>query len=231
MNKKILIIGIALAAMVINVEAQSPAPLLPPVTAASLGDTNGQIEATTTNVDKTPSPLSQLEIGVTAGYQALTQLSFTNGFAAGPFGIRHNSDYGGGIFARTVNPSGVNVGFALAGIYEHTKDAVTLKSKSSLNFYDATVNISLGGTTVIPFINFPLDYIIESGPATNLKYPKTVYEQSLVGVEKTWRFGKPVPGSKAFALTVEAGEGHCSKWGNGFFQEVAAALTYKPHGW
>ena len=187
--------------------------------------------ATNIVTTKTPTPIQQLGTGLTAGYQALSQLSFTNGLSGGPFGIRHDSDYGGGLFVRTANPTGVNVGFALAGIYEHVKNPVTLKSRSELNFYDATLNISLNGTTVIPFLNYPLDYILESGPATNLKDPKTIYEQSLVGVEKTWRLGSPVAGQRAWAITLQVGEGHCSRWGSGFFQEAAAAITYKPHGW
>jgi len=187
--------------------------------------------ATNTVTTKTPAPVKQLEDGVTAGYKALSQLSFTNGLSGGFFGIRHDSDYGGGIFARTANPTGVNVGFSLAAIYEQTKDKTTLKTHSELNFYDATLNISLNGTTVIPFLNYPLDYVLESGPATNLKDPKTIYEQSLVGVEKTWRFGAGTPGQKGWGLTLQVGEGHCSRWGGGFFQEAAAVITYKPHGW
>ena len=208
-------------------------PSMPPVTAASLGGGNSLIEDSTTAkvVTKTPTPLKQITDGVTEGYDQLKQLSFTNGFSGGPFGIRHNSDYGGGLFVRTANPTGVNVGFGLAAIYEKVTDPVTRKSKSELNLYDATVNISLNGTTAIPFVNWSVDYIIESGPAANLKDANTVYEQSLVGLEKTFKWGGVNPGDKAYALTIEVGEGHFSRWGNGFFQEIALAATYKPHGW
>lgn len=216
--RSFILSALCLCASVANLSAQSATT--PPVAPS----TNQVTTAT-------PAPIKQVETGVMAGYQALSQLSFSNGVTGGPFGIRHNSDYGGGLYIRTANPTGVNVGFGLAGIYEHIKDPVSLKTHSELNFYDATLNISLNGTTVIPFLNYPLDYVIESGPATNLKAPKTIYEQSLVGVEKTWKWGGATPGSHAYALTVEAGEGHCSRWGNGFFQEVAIAFTYKPHGW
>jgi hypothetical protein len=180
---------------------------------------------TTTNVVSDPTPIDQFKVAGSTIYLQVKSLSLTDGFKAIPFGIRHDNDYGGGLALSTANTNGVNAGFALAAISEQTKDPATGKKKREWNFYDATLNISLNGTTTIPFVNWPVDYFLQSGPAFNLKDIKTVYEQSEAGISKSWRLGPHL------ALSVGGGEGHCSRWSSGFYQEGHFALTIKPKGW
>ncbi len=206
MKKIILIIGVALLATVSH--AQS--------------DTNS---VTSTNVVKNPTVLQQLIGAGPAVYTQVKSLSLADGFKVVPFGIRHDNDYGGGFAFSTANTNGVNAGLALAAISEQTTDPVTHLKKRSWNFYDATLNISLNGTTTIPFVNWPVDYFIQSGPAFNLKDIKTVYEQSEAGVTKSWILGKHV------GMSIGGGEGHCSRWAQGFYQEAHFALIIKPKGW
>lgn len=113
------------------------------------------------------------------GYNFFKQLSLTNPISAGIFGVQNGrGNYGGGIEVNGVNPnSSVNAGFAVAAIQTETTDANGVKHRG-LNFYDATINLSVSTVETIPILNLPIILRIFSGPFASLNGGVLVGEQS-----------------------------------------------------
>ena len=115
---------------------------------------------------------------VSDGYNVFKNFSMTNPVSIGVFGLKNGSGYGFGLEANEVNQSSaVNAGFALAAIQTETTDALGKKHKG-LDFYDATVNLSLSTTEIIPVLNIPVLLRIFSGPFASLNGGVLIGEQS-----------------------------------------------------
>jgi len=71
------------------------------------------------------------------------------------------------------------------------------------NFYDATINARLGGTTTLPFLRLPLYTYIESGGGYNLSQNVAI-AQAFAG------FTLPIPITETQTLTLGAAIGHIS---------------------
>lgn len=185
MKKLLSIIGVALLATI------SQAQTTPPVPAAPV-PTNGAAA--------TSSLLGDISRVGTDFWAALKDANFANGATVEPFVLYHSGDFGGGLAVTTSSTNGVNVGFALAAIGDHTS--------KRFDFYDATLSIQLGRQVTIPVINLPAYLYVETGPAVNLAHPDTILEQSIAGAKIFFDKGK---------ISIGAGIGQNSEWTEPFY--------------
>lgn len=195
-------IMLAMAVLATDVQAQN----LNPITAASLSPpTNSIAVVTSTN---TTSVIGDLKQAAADGWAALKDLNFGQGIVVEPFGLYHKGDIGGGLAVTTGNTNGLNAGFALATIHD--------SASKRFQFYDATLNISLGKTVTVPLLNIPAYLYVETGPSVNLAHPSTVLEQSIAGVKIFLDKGK---------ISLGGGVGHNSEWSGDTF--LIAHFSYK----
>lgn len=158
MKKTILILTI-IAACALPALAQITMPLYTPITVSNL-------------VVAVPAGVTQV---ASDGYNVFKQLSLTNPISFNLIGIKNGSHYGFGIEANQADTNQlVSAGFGLFAV--QTANATT--GKTSLNFYDATINLSVQQVEMIPIINIPITLRIFSGPFVSLNGGVLMGEQS-----------------------------------------------------
>lgn len=161
-----------------SLNAQTNSAPLPPIDSTLSLSSGTQAEAITNHAGVW-ADLKQL--GGDA-WDALKGLDFANGIRSEPFGIIHDSDWGGGLAITTAKTNGINAGFAVAAITAKHTNKKTGKVERDFDFYDATLSLQLGQ----PFTLFNRLHgyaYVEFGPALNLAHPDTILEQSVAGVK------------------------------------------------
>ena len=120
-------------------------------------------------------------------------------------GIKNGDLWGGGVtISQTPTNSVVGLGFGVFGIQNHVTDAA-LKTTTKLQFYDATLSLSVKQVETIPVLNLPVVFRIETGPALKLSGGSgELMEQSAAMGSVTFDWFKGWP------LTISGGVIHCS---------------------
>jgi hypothetical protein len=122
------------------------------------------------------------------GYNFWKTLSLTNPLSINLVGLKNGKLFGGGIEVNPVNTnSAVSAGFGLFGIQTTKAATATAKAQTSLDFYDATINLSVSQVENIPVLNIPITLRIFSGPFASLNGGVLIGEQSGVTGDVAFR--------------------------------------------
>lgn len=188
----------------------------------TLPATNTPAVTATNSMDQFISAGKQVLID---GWSALKGANFGDGLVAGPFAIYHNGDWGVGAQVSTAHTNGVNLGFAVAAVNETQVNQNTGAKFKDWKFYDAALSLQWTKTVTLPLVNWDFDYFIETGPATDLRDPTSLYSQNLTGLHKTFVLSKTV------GLDFGGGAGYLTRWPDKPFFLGGANIVWKPKGW
>jgi hypothetical protein len=176
----------ASASLRLNAQSLPSQPdLMPPLPPTSL-------------TDLTKTAGTGITQAATDGLNVFQKLSLTNPISFGVFGVKNGKNYGAGVDVSSDNPESlVNVGFALLALPNSTSH--------QLDFYDATLNLSISTVEKIPVLNIPVTLKIESGPAFRLsRGGNMLLEQSAAFGDVTLDWINKWP------VTIGGGLIHCS---------------------
>lgn len=227
MKKILTLIGVAALLATATLQAQT-------VTNASGGTTtvtgSTAMPAFTTGSDILGGIGNAPKQVLSDGYLALKDLSLTNPIAFHVFGLANGGGkYGFGLEVNQADSSKlVNAGFAIAAI-QTDKPQAGGGTKKGWNFYDATLNLSVQQTEVIPLLKIPITVRIFSGPFVSLNGGTLLGEQSGVSGDINLKI------NKNFGFTGGAGVVNCAGAAAAGLKSTMpmahAALVWAPKGW